>query len=505
MTKKFTASDLDACDGYAQDYNAFAADILGVDLDSDQKAILHSVQCNRRTIVKSGHARGKDYIAAVASLCFLYNNYPCKIISTAPTGRQVRNIMLAEAKRIWSNANERLAKQGKRLDGEFFVDSLRLDNDWFMLGFKAPDQEIEAWTGFHSENIGVFVTEASGVHDIAFQGIEGLLTGNSRLYLCLNPNRCQGEAYRAFASDLYEKFTLDCMNAPNVLARETLYPGQVDWMWVDEKVHKQGWTTPIAAEQARLDDGDFLWEGKWYRPSDLFRVKVRGMWPQESEDQLVPLAWIEAAQQRWLEWTAAGQKVPDDPIRLGVDVAGMGADMTVFCIRRGDCIPEMKAYTKSDHMGTAGQVKAMLDAHPDAKAFVDTIGEGAGVHSRLKEQKVASVSVKFSQGVKGLKDMTGERQFANMRAYCYWAVRDALDPKLGGKLMLPPNDELSQDLTEPNWTTNSSGKILLEPKDSIKARLSRSPDFGDALALTYYPRNVSAPRNMDMGGFGINS
>ncbi len=34
----------------------------------------------------------------------------------------------------------------------------------------------------------------------------------------------------------------------------------------------------------------------------------------------------------------------------------------------------------------------------------------------------------------------------------------------------------------------SDGKILIEEKSEIKKRLGRSPDYSDALALTYYPQ-----------------
>jgi len=45
---------------------------------------LEAIQAFRRTSVRSGHAAGKDYVAAVASLCFLYLNIPSKVINTAP-------------------------------------------------------------------------------------------------------------------------------------------------------------------------------------------------------------------------------------------------------------------------------------------------------------------------------------------------------------------------------------------------------------------------------------
>jgi hypothetical protein len=95
------------------------------------------------------------------------------------------------------------------------------------------------------------------------------------------------------------------------------------------------------------------------------------------------------------------------------------------------------------------------------------------------------VGVKASESAKGLTDLTEQRTFANMRAYLYWAIRDALDPALGGELALPPADELTQDLTEVHWSTRSNGDIIIEEKEKIKKRLGRSPDYGDAVANTF--------------------
>ena len=81
-----------------------------------------------------------------------------------------------------------------------------------------------------------------------------------------------------------------------------------------------------------------------------------------------------------------------------------------------------------------------------------------------------------------------------MRAYCYWAVRDALDPRLGGKLALPLDDELTQELTAIRWDVQSNGKIRLVSKDEIKSQLGRSPDKADALALSYFPTELNVPR-----------
>ena len=137
---------------------------------------------------------------------------------------------------------------------------------------------------------------------------------------------------------------------------------------------------------------------------------------------------------------------------------------------------KMNAYNKGEN------------AIEEAKAFIDTIGEGAGVYSRLLELGCKNAySCKFSHGVKGLHDITGCYNFANMRAYLFWCIRDWLNPKNGFNPALPPDDELMEELTEPHWQFMSDGRIIIEKKDEIKKRLKRSPDKMDALANTFYP------------------
>ena len=63
---------LDLMNAWRADWCRFAREALGVTLDAEQQEILRSVQFNRRTSVASGTARGKDFVAAVAAVCFLY-------------------------------------------------------------------------------------------------------------------------------------------------------------------------------------------------------------------------------------------------------------------------------------------------------------------------------------------------------------------------------------------------------------------------------------------------
>lgn len=490
--------DFEIYESWQDNWNKFAREALGVRLDYKQREILTAIQNSRRVSVCSGNARGKDYVAAVASLCFLYLNVPSKVIETAPTGRQVTSIMMPEITKIHGDANIRLG-------GELQTNRIKFEDepDWFLLGFKAGDKKTEDWSGFHSQNLMVVITEASGIEKETFEAIEGILTGNSKLVIIFNPNRNSGEAYQSTKSPLYKKFKLNSLNAPNVRAKRILIPGQVDYAWIDEKIKKTGWVTKISENELDKTMRDFKWDGEWYRPNNLFLIKVMGEFPRETEDVLIPLAWIESANERWqkLRGKGKGEK------KTGVDVAGMGRDSTVFANKVGNVVEGFDVYAnpgkaETIHMQIAGIIKNRIKNNETV--LIDTIGEGAGVYSRLKEQKLEkAISVKFSFSAKGLTDMTGERTFANMRAYLYWALRDALDPKFGIDLSLPPNDELMQELTEIHWEIKSSGDIIIEDKEKIKKRLGRSPDYADALVNTFYPVKKGKTEKISPDEYGI--
>ncbi len=481
--------DIALYDEFIGDWNKFAREALGVRLDRNQRRILRDIQTNPRVSVRSGHACGKDFVAAVAALCYLYLNVPSKVILTAPTNRQVIDIMLTEVRKLHSKARVNLG--GKVLVSKILFE----DPDWYLEGFKAQDKAIEDWSGFHSPNLMLIVTEATGIDKVTFNAMAGILTGgNSRFVLIFNPNRTSGEAFKSTKSPAYKRRKMSALNAVNVRAKKILISGQVDWGWVDDMVRKPGWTTEIKETEVRKDKFDFKWEGRWYRPSDLFLINVMGEFGIESEDTLIPVVWVELANERWEKLHGKGK----GPLRLGVDVAGMGVDLGVHAFRRGDVIEQFKVYPKQDLMVTVGKVKNELKSKED-EAEVDAIGEGAGVYSRLFELGVNVQSVKGSRSTKGLSDLTGMRFFVNMRAYLYWALRDALDPDLDGQLALPPLDELTQDITSVHFFVKSNGKIIMEPKDNIKKVIGRSPDYGDAVACTFLPFSGDGFRFVTVG------
>ncbi len=481
---------------WQKDWNKFVRDVLCAKLDKEQQDIIRSVQTNSMTAVASGTARGKDFVAACAALCFLYLTPKfnkngvmienTKVAMTAPTGRQVKNIMTPEIRRLYRNANG-------LLPGRLVANDIRTEyEEWFLTGFKAGDDATEAWSGFHATNTMFVVTEASGISEVTFNAIEGNLQGNSRLLIVFNPNITIGYAARAMKSSRFHKFRLNSLNAENVVKKEILIPGQVDYEWVKDKV--ESWCTVIEEREVNKGNGDFNFEGVWYRPNDLFRVKVLGLFPKVSEDVLIPYEWIELANENWERYNKE-QPHNDYEKVLGVDVAGMGRDSSVICHREGSYVSKFQTHQSAgnaDHMHIVGMLSTEL-SNKRTVANIDTIGEGAGVYSRLLELGFENaISCKFSESANGLKDINDVYTFVNMRAYLFWAVRDWLDPKNKMNPCLPPDDELIQEATEIKWKFTSNGSIQIEPKEDIKKRLKKSTDKFDALANTFYPHNQEA-------------
>ena len=115
----------------------------------------------------------------------------------------------------------------------------------------------------------------------------------------------------------------------------------------------------------------------------------------------------------------------------------------------------------------------MRQRRPDA-VFIDA-GGGAGVVDRLRQLGHTVNEVHF-----GGRASRPDR-FVNRRMEMWQAMKDWLQ----GGGALPPGEALRAELSTPTYSFDSRGLLKLEPKEEIKARLLRSPDMADALALTF--------------------
>lgn len=162
---------------------------------------------------------------------------------------------------------------------------------------------------------------------------------------------------------------------------------------------------------------------------------------------------------------------------IGVDPARFGGDRTVIAMRQGRQADILETLQNKDTMEVVGYVvRAIKKYSPDA-VLIDIGGLGAGVFDRLRE-----MGYSVCQSVNaGEKPMDGER-YINKRAEMWDGLKQWL---AAGGVSLPDDDAIQADLTGLRYSYDSRGRLKLESKEDAKKRGLRSPDLGDALAMTF--------------------
>lgn len=187
------------------------------------------------------------------------------------------------------------------------------------------------------------------------------------------------------------------------------------------------------------------------------------------EDQLISLHEAEEAARR--EYQA--RDVSYAPRILGVDPARFGDDHSVIFPRQGLQAFPPQDFQGIDNMQLAARVAAKIESwQPDA-VFVD-VGNGSGVIDRLRQLGLPVTEVNFG-------GKAADAHYVNKRTEMWFETRDWL--RAGGAI--PNILRLKQDLGAPTYSYDARNRYELESKDDIKKRIQRSPDFADALALTF--------------------
>lgn len=217
---------------------------------------------------------------------------------------------------------------------------------------------------------------------------------------------------------------------------------------------------------------------------------------KDNPNQVIPTAWIVAAQNRW---TPDGFK-DFAMTSMGFDPAGGGRDEAVIAWRHGTWFAQpVKEQGPITADGPAAAARIIFYRRDGAPVVVDA-GGGAGngfggtTILRLKDNDVPV------EGFNGAAPSTatvqgGALRFYNKRAEAWWRMREALDPDQegGSTIALPPSAELRADLAAPTYEAGPKG-IKLESKDEIKARLGRSPGEGDAVVMCLSGGNTPVRR-----------
>jgi phage terminase large subunit len=467
----------------------FLREVVGLKPWEMEDALVRSVRDNLRTLVAGCVASGKTHATAGLVLWFLVAFGPvARVFAIAPSERQLKVNLFGEISRMHERSTYPLG-------GEMQTLNLKMGTNWFAIGF-SPKEAANVF-GMHGEADLFLLDDAQGIEQPIWEGLENAMaSGTTRLLASCNPVVVSGEIHdvlshrgRGFnviqvTADEHDP-RLGSPNvflAPNVAAGRVVVPGTI--------------TSEMVAH----------WFSKFGYDSDFCRTKVRCLLPKQEPDTLIPLDWIEKAMVREVpeEWYCrACETVYQDTKQakaheresshvvvphtyLGVDVARFGDDRSARVPIRGRRVMEPRTTHGNDTMQVAGLVAMDAKELSPVQINVDSIGLGAGVADRLRELDLPAYDVNVGESA------NAPEKFERLRDEIWWNLRESLNPGNPNALALPRDNDLAGDLSAPKWTTISSGKIKVESKDSLKKRLGRSPDVGDACCLAAW-RGGSLP------------
>jgi hypothetical protein len=452
----------------------FAEGVLGHRVWSIPAAILRSVAENRQTAVKSCHSSGKTFSSAEAVLWWITRYRDGIAISTAPTFTQVKKLLWGEIRKGVLGAR---IKYPKPLGSDYT--ELKLAEGNYALGIST--NEGVRFQGFHSAHLLFVLDEAPGVDVAIWEAIAGAAAGGHVSILAIgNPIEAAGPFHDAFTTDrqFWKTFTISAFDTPNLQGLRLTHDGP------DGKPVTLGDPNGrdlLTLSEEELDENPvpYLTTRRWVRDKfyewgpghPLWDSKVVGEFPEQSEDALVSLRWLEAA--RISEKPEAGK------LRFGLDVAGPGEAETVLVGHRGPRVVLSKSWAQSDPRGdVVAELRPYKDRGEIESINVDSIGIGWGMFLHLRD--IFGADIVHAVNVGEAPD-DGEH-FANLKAELYWGLRQRF--KDGDMAGLTDEKTIGQ-LTSIRYKHNSRGQIVIESKDDALKRGVPSPDRAEAWMLAF--------------------
>lgn len=509
---------------YQKDPVGFCRDHLKSEFTEDVTAVINSLLHNKVTIAVSANAVGKSYMAARIAVWFFKTFEDSKVLlAAAPPEDNLKKILWGEIGGVVKNHPHLFT------DYTVYQDmNIKRDDESYISGLTIPmagsSAEREAkFNGKHAPHILFVIDEGDAVPAEVYKGIEACMSGGfARLLIMFNPRADRGYVANMVKRKEGKIIYLSAFNHPNVITGEDKIPGAVTQERTVERINSM--TTAVPNEVALNPDGvpktgyfqvpDFLvgkvgisnageaypalpagWR-KVIKPE--FFYKVLGIYPPQSEDQLISRESVDAAISRGRTYVAMYGEVPPMPDMLpvcGMDVADLGTDFNVLAYKYGNYIPPLKVWEGVDTDTAAIKAHEHISKRHPAKeqlaqivVKVDSTGVGANVVPRLYRlgiKKAARVMVGSKPNDKAMPKEE-KIDFYQLRDQLWWMVKMWLENDPGA--MLPPDDDLADELCTPiYWKGERDGKIRVSSRETMISLLGRSPDRASSIILLFAP------------------
>lgn len=436
----------------------FVTDCIHATPSEQQIEALTIVAKEKRISIRSGHGVGKDCVVSWIAIWFMTTRPYAKVVCTAPTARQLRDILRTELSKWLRNSV---------LSDEFEIQKEKIfhkeapDEWWIRLISPSvtatKEEQGETLAGLHDEHLLIIIDEASGVPDPTFVPLEGAMTqADNKVILIGNMTKNSGYFYDTHFHEEIRK----------------------DWCCLHWDSSKSSRVDPSMPK---------YFANKYGMDSNVYRIRVLGEPPLQDDNTLIPL-WA-AEQCIGNEFEVAS----DEPLYLGVDVARYGDDASIIMPRRGLKINPWETFHKLNTIDLGGFInQTYQDLDADGCA-IDVIGVGAGVADWLEKHNMENlyqINVSTVSSDVERFDRLRDELWIRVRDNCILGKYSFPDVKVHGDTE-SLGQQLASELATPRYAFNKQGGYKIESKKEMKIRGLSSPNIADALCLTEYFHNTA--------------
>lgn len=439
---------------WRQDPSVFVREVLGVTPDPWQDEVLRAFPNNQRIAMKASKGPGKSSVLAWLALNFLVTRPMPKIAATSISGDNLRDGLWAEMAK-WIARSEFLKSvlvwQKERIFHKDYPET------WWMAArqwSKSADSNTLGNTlaGLHADYIMFLLDESGGIPDAIMAAAEAALASckEGHLVQAGNPTHLEGPLYRACTSEKSLWRVFEITSDPDDPNRSP----RVDPKWARDQISKYG------------------------RDNPWVLVNVFGRFPPASFNALIgPEEVLQARSRKYREG-----EFSNHPKVLGVDVARFGDDSSIIFPRQGlQAFIPIEIRNADGPMGAERVARKWNEWEADGVFIDNTGGFGASWIDNLHLLGKAPIGIHFSQ-----ETLSG--RYFNKRAemafeLVSWIRRGGSLPDLSDG-STAGYDPLVAALSKTTYTFKGE-KLLIEPKEDVKAKLGHSPDHMDALMLTF--------------------
>ena len=305
--------------------------------------------------------------------------------------------------------------------------------------------------GRHSPDILSVIEEAGGMPIEIKESAEQTMTnppeeGYSRIIMSGNPIDTKGALYAALNDEKYETI---CITAdPDDPERTPRVPAKL----VQDKIDN----SPLGREDP------------------FIMSRYLGKYPKNPFNMLIGKEEVLEAMNRKLSESAYRHSQR----RMGVDVGGGGYGDVSAIFQRQGLNAKFPIFTTSDNKRLLSNyiIQKKLEWKSEYEFLDGTGGWASAIEQNLLEAGHNIYPVHFNQKPRNTKG------FGNIRAENYWEFAKWI--RKGGAL--PYDEELMHELCAHSYSTHPTrGVTMLEPKESVKSKIKRSPNKSDAASLTF--------------------